>query len=87
MNFLVINKQSNLITGVITAPTAPTDTARVLFIRVGDLTLTKYSRLETKARNKGQLVDIGELAKVSHNFLDALIQTDRKSRHFIGSKR
>ena len=78
MNFVVVDKQSNLITGVITAPAQPTDTAKALFIKVGDITLNKYYRLLTKARKKGLLVDVGELAAISHHFLDLLIETDRK---------
>lgn len=78
MNFIVIDKQSNLITGVITAPSEPTETSKTLFIQAGQLTLDKYYRLLSKARKKGLLVDIGELAKISHSFLDSLIQTDRK---------
>ena len=78
MNFVVVDKQSNLITGVVTAPAQPTDTAKTLFIKVGEMTLNKYYRLLSKARKKGLLVDIGELAKISHSFLDSLIQTDRK---------
>lgn len=78
MNFIVIDKQSNLITGVITAPSEPTETSKILFIQAGQLTLDKYYRLLSKARKKGLLVDIGELAKISHSFLDSLIQTDRK---------
>jgi len=78
MNFIVIDKQSNLITGVITAPAEPTETPKTLFIPTGKLTLDKYYRLLSKARKKGFLVDVGELAKISHSFLDSLIQTDRK---------
>ena len=78
MNFIVIDKQSNLITGVITAPSEPTDTSKTLFIQAGQLTLDKYYRLLSKARKKGLLVDVGELAKMSHSVLDSLIQTDRK---------
>ena len=69
MNFVVVDKQSNLITGVITASTQPTDKAKTLFIKVGELTLNKYYRL---------LVDVGELAAISHAFLDSLVETVRK---------
>lgn len=78
MNFIVIDKQSNLIAGVITAPTQPTETSNTLFIQVGQLTLDKYYRLSSKARKKGLLVDVGELARISHSFLDSLVETDRK---------
>lgn len=78
MNFVVVDKQSNLITGVITAPAQPTDTAKILFIKIGELTLNKYYRLLSKARKKGLLVDTGELAAISHAFLDSLVETDRK---------
>lgn len=78
MNFISINKQSNLITGVVTAPIQPIDTTKVLFIKVGEPTLNKYFRLLSKARKKGLLVDIGELAKISHAFLDSLIENDKK---------
>jgi len=78
MNFLVIDKQSNLITGVTTAPVQPTDTTKVLFIKVGEPTLNKYYKLQTKARKKGLLVNVGDLASISHSFLDSLIQNDKK---------
>ena len=78
MNFVVVDKQSNLITGVITASTQPTDKAKTLFIKVGELTLNKYYRLLNKAGKKGLLVDVGELAAISHAFLDSLVETDRK---------
>lgn len=78
MNFVVVDKQSNLITGVVTSPTQPTETTKNLFIKVGEMTLNKYYRLLSKARKKGLLVDVGELAKISHSFLDLLIETDRK---------
>lgn len=78
MNFLVVNKQSNLITGTVTAPAQPTDTSKTLFIKVGDLTLNKFYRLQSKSRKKGLLVDVGELAAISHSFLDTLVETDRK---------
>ncbi|MQT24752.1 hypothetical protein [Pseudomonas helleri] len=78
MNFVVVDKQSNLITGVVTAPAQPTDTAKTLFIKVGEMTLNKYYRLLSKARKKGLLVDVGELATISHAFLDSLVETDKK---------
>lgn len=78
MNFVVVDKQSNLIAGVITTTTQPTGTAKALFIKVGELTLNKYYRLLSKARKKGLLVDVGELAAISHAFLDSLVETDRK---------
>lgn len=78
MNFIAIDKQSNLITGVVTAPAQPTDTTKVLFIKAGDLTLSKFYRLQSKSRKKGLLVDVGELAAISHSFLDTLVETDRK---------
>ena len=78
MNFVVMDKQSNLITGVITAPAQPTDTAKTLFIKIGEPTINKYYRLLSKARKKGLLVDTGELAAISHAFLDSLVETDRK---------
>ncbi|MBJ2259872.1 hypothetical protein [Pseudomonas psychrophila] len=78
MNFIVIDKQSNLIKGVVTAPAQPIDTGKILFIKVGEPTLNKYYRLLSKARKKGLLVDVGELAAISHAFLDSLVETDRK---------
>lgn len=78
MNFIVVDKQSNLITGVVTAPAQPTDTAKTLFIKVGEMTLNKYYRLPSKARKKGLLVGAGELASISHAFLDSLVETDKK---------
>lgn len=78
MNFVVVDKQSNLITGVVTAPAKPIDTVKTLFIKVGEMTLNKYYRLLSKARKKGLLVDVGELAAISHAFLDSLVETDKK---------
>ena len=78
MNFIVIDKQSNLIKGVVTTPVQPTDTGKTLLIKVGEPTLNKYYRLLSKARKKGLLVDVGELAAISHAFLDSLIENDKK---------
>ena len=78
MNFIVIDKQSNLITGVVASSTLPTETSKTLFIQAGQLTLDKYYRLLSKARKRGLLVDVGELAAISHHFLDSLVETDRK---------
>lgn len=78
MNFIVIDKQSNLITGVISSSAQPTNDAKTLFIKVGELTLKKFFKLQTKAHKKGLLVDVGDLASISHSFLDSLIETDKK---------
>lgn len=78
MNFIVIDKQSNLIKGAVTAPAQPTNDAKTLFIKVGELTLKKFYKLQTKAHKKGLLVDVGDLAKISHSFLDSLIENDKK---------
>ena len=42
------------------------------------MTLNKYYRLPSKARKKGLLVGAGELASISHAFLDSLVETDKK---------
>lgn len=75
MNYLAINTQSNLILQPVTAPTQPTGNSITRFIRVGDSTLSKFHKLLSKAKRKGTLVDVGELAKASPYFAETLAKT------------
>ncbi|VVP19511.1 hypothetical protein PS850_03800 [Pseudomonas fluorescens] len=73
-NYIVIDKESNLIIKVITSSTQPGPSTKYRAIRVSAAILAKYDkRARLKSRN-GTLVDAGELASVSPAFLE-LLQT------------
>lgn len=65
MNYLVIDRQSNLIKLVVTSPHLPPSNTYTLFLPVGDLALSKYYKLKKKSDKEGRLVDAGALASVS----------------------
>lgn len=65
MNYLVIDRQSNLIKLVVTSPRLPPSNTYTLFLPVGDLALSKYYKLKKKNDKEGRLVDAGALASVS----------------------
>lgn len=71
MNYLVIHKSSNLITGAITTSFKPKNSTTHKLIKVSDTVLDKYYALKDKL-SPSQCVDAGELAKLSPSFYEAL---------------
>lgn len=74
MNYLAMHTQSNLILQAVTSPSQPTSNITTRFIEVGDITLSKFYKLLSKANRNGRLVDIGELAEASPYFQCLLAQ-------------
>lgn len=74
MNYLAIHAPSNLILQAVTSPNKPADNITARFIKVGDITLSKFYKLLSKTSRNGRLVDIAELAAISPYFLDSLHQ-------------
>ncbi|WP_454252842.1 hypothetical protein [Pseudomonas sp. Marseille-Q7302] len=72
MNYIVIHRQSNLITGIVASSTIPRDTDQYRFIEATDAAITKYRRLQEMAGDNTD-IDIGELMKLSPNVFDALV--------------
>lgn len=71
-NYIVIDKESNLIVKVITSCIKLRETAKYRMVRVSEAILAKYyKRARLKSRN-GTLVDAGELASVSPAFFELL---------------
>jgi hypothetical protein len=70
MNYLTINKQSNLVTNVIASSFKPRNSKTICFIPVGDKVLDKFYSLTNKYSEF--LLDVGELAKHSPSVLEAL---------------
>lgn len=71
MNYLVVHKSSNLITGAITTSFKPKSSTTHKLIKVSDAVLDKYYVLKDKL-SPSQCVDAGELAKLSPSFYEAL---------------
>ena len=74
MNYLAISTQSNLILKAVTSPNQPADNITTRFIEVGDITLSKFYKLLSKANRNGRLIDIGELAEASPHLQCLLAQ-------------
>lgn len=73
-NYIIIDKESNLIVKVICSSSKLKVIAKFRAIPVSDAILAKYGkRVRLRSRN-GTLVDAGELASVSPAFLE-LLQT------------
>jgi hypothetical protein len=71
-NYIIIDRESNLIVKVICSSIKLRVIAKYRAIRVSDAILVKYDkRARLKSRN-GTLVDAGELASVSPAFLELL---------------
>ena len=71
MNYLIIHKSSNLITGAITTSFKPKNSTTHKLIKVSDAVLDKYYALKDKLP-PSQCVDTGELVKLSPSFYEAL---------------
>lgn len=72
MNYIIVNRESNLITNVVSSSSTLASTKVLKVIKAGELTLDHYYRLKKKADVAGVLVDAGELAKHSPNFKELL---------------
>lgn len=72
MNYIIVHRQSNLITNIVTSSSDLASTATLKVIKAGDITLDHYYRLKKKADIQRILVDAGELAKHSPNFKELL---------------
>lgn len=72
VNYLVIHRGSNLISGTVASSTIPRDTAEYRFIEATDAALTKYRRLQEVAGDHID-IDIGELMQASPNVYDAIV--------------
>lgn len=72
VNYIVIHRQSNLITGIVASSTIPRDTDQYRFIEATDAAIIKYRRLQEMAGDNTD-IDIGELMKLSPNVFDALV--------------
>lgn len=71
MNYLIIHKSSNFITGAITTSFKPKNSTTHKLVKVSDAVLEKYYALKDKLPSS-QAVDAGELAKISPSFHEAL---------------
>ena len=74
MNYLAVSTQSNLILKAVTSPNQPADNITTRFIEIGDITLSKFYKLLSKANRNGRLIDIGELAEASPHLQCLLAQ-------------
>ena len=80
MNYLVIHKSSQLILKVITTSHTPTPDHDHAFHAASTTVLNKYFKLVSKARRAGVLVNVGDLAAVSPNFLESLADSNKRKR-------
>lgn len=79
-NFLVIHKQSQLITSVVTSSSPPKPDSDREFHAASEILLTKYYKLKSKANRQGVLVSVGDLANVSPYFLEGLVGSHKLQR-------
>jgi hypothetical protein len=71
-NYIVIDKESNLIVKIISSSLKPRLTAKYRAVRVSDAILAKYEKRSRLRSRNGTLVDAGELASVSPAFFELL---------------
>ena len=71
-NYIVIDKESNLIVEIICSSVKPRLIAKYRAIRASDAILAKYDKRAGLRSRNGTLVDAGELASVSPAFLELL---------------
>jgi rRNA pseudouridine-1189 N-methylase Emg1 (Nep1/Mra1 family) len=71
-NYIIIDKESNLIVKIICSSVKPRLIAKYRAIRVSDAILAKYDKRAGLRSRNGTLVDAGELASVSPAFLELL---------------
>lgn len=73
-NYIVIDKESNLIIKVVSSSIKLSETTKHRPVRVSDAILAKYYKRASLRSRNGTLVDAGELASVSPAFFE-LLQT------------
>jgi hypothetical protein len=71
-NYIIIDKESNLIVKVICSSIKLRVIAKYRAIRVSEAILAKYEKLARLKSRNGTLVDAGELASVSPAFFELL---------------
>lgn len=71
MNYFVINRPSNLVTGVITSSSNPKDTNTTKFVVASDPALIMYYKLLSK--RPSVLPDIGEIMSMSQYTNDVVM--------------
>lgn len=71
-NYIIIDKESNLIVKVICSSIKLRVIAKYRAIRVSDAILAKYYKLVRLKSRNGTLVDAGELASISPAFFELL---------------
>lgn len=72
VNYIVIHRQSNLITGIIASSTIPRDSGEYRFIEMSDAAMTKYRRLQELSDDETD-IDVGALMQASPNVYDAIV--------------
>ncbi|MCE6977224.1 hypothetical protein EI534_07360 [Pseudomonas frederiksbergensis] len=77
-NYVVAHKPSQLIKKVITTSKLPTPDHEHTFHAASSIVLDRYFKLASKARRKGVLVTVGDLANVSPSFLETLVEKHLK---------
>ncbi len=70
MNYLVIHKPSNTVTGVVTSSKTPTETPSSRFILASDKVLDTFFKL--KAKSPDRAVELGQLMLVSDYVRDVV---------------
>lgn len=71
-NYIIIDRQSNLIVKVVCSSVKLRVIAKYRAIRVSDAILAKHHKRAEMRSRSGTLVDAGELASVSPAFLELL---------------
>ena len=71
-NYIIIDKESNLIVNMICSSIKLRVIAKYRAIRVSDAILAKYGKRARLRSRNGTLVDAGELANVSPAFFELL---------------
>lgn len=80
MNYIVIHKPSQLVLKVITTSKQPTPDDDHSFHMASSAVLDRYYKLVSKARRKGVLVNVGDLAAASPSFLESLADSNKRQR-------
>lgn len=79
-NYIVIHKQSQLITSVVTSSSPPKPGSDRKCHTASEAMLTKYYKLKAKANRQGVLVNVGDLAAVSPSFLESMTPSNERPR-------
>lgn len=71
-NYIVLNKQSQLLQAVITSPVQPEQDDELSYHEASIVVLTHYYKLVKKARLKGVLVSVGDLMNSCPSFMEQI---------------